>query len=39
MSTRLGHANTAMTMDLYSHVLPAQEAEAAEAIAARVFGT
>ncbi len=38
MSERLGHSNIAMTLDLYSHVLPAQQVEAADRIDAQVFG-
>jgi integrase len=29
---RLGHATIAMTMDVYAHVLPAQDRQAADAI-------
>jgi integrase len=38
MSERLGHATTAITSDLYQHVLPAMDAAAAAAIAARILG-
>jgi integrase len=38
MSQRLGHANTAITSDLYQHVLPAMDAEAAAMAAARILG-
>jgi len=38
MSERLGHATTAITSDLYQHVLPAMDAAAAAAVAARILG-
>jgi integrase len=38
MSERLGHANTAITSDLYQHVLPAMDAEAAAAVAGLILG-
>ena len=34
VSGRLGHATVALTLDVYSHVLPQQDQDAAEAIAA-----
>ena len=34
VSGRLGHATVALTLDVYSHVLPQQDRQAAEAIAA-----
>jgi integrase len=34
VSRRLGHATVAFTLDVYSHVLPQVDAEAAEMIAA-----
>ena len=34
VSRRLGHASVAFTLDVYSHVLPQVDAEAAEVIAA-----
>jgi integrase len=34
VSARLGHATVALTLDVYSHVLPQQDRQAAEAIAA-----
>ena len=34
VSRRLGHATVAFTLDIYSHVLPQVDAEAAEFIAA-----
>ena len=36
VSERLGHASTAFTLDVYGHVLPGQQAEAAAAAAALV---
>jgi len=38
VSERLGHSTVAMTLDVYSHVLPSLEAEAAERVASLVFG-
>jgi integrase len=35
---RLGHASIAITLDTYSHAVPAMEAEAARTVAALVFG-
>ena len=35
---RLGHANVAMTMDTYSHVIPALQESAAELVAALIDG-
>ena len=32
MSERLGHTTIAMTMDIYAHVVPAMDRNAAEAI-------
>jgi integrase len=32
LSERLGHSTIAMTMDIYAHVLPAMDRDAAEAI-------
>jgi integrase len=37
VSERLGHATTGVTMDLYSHVAPSLDAEAASLIADRIF--
>jgi integrase len=34
VSERLGHSNTMITLDTYSHVLPGLQREAAEAVAA-----
>jgi integrase len=38
MSVRLGHASTAITENLYQHVLPAMDREAADKIAAVIDG-
>lgn len=38
VSDRLGHANISITLDVYSHAVPAMEAAAAETVAALVFG-
>ena len=37
MSERLGHANVGITLDTYSHAIPAMQEEAADQIAALVF--
>lgn len=37
VSDRLGHANVSITLDVYSHAVPAMEAEAAETVAALMF--
>lgn len=37
MSTRLGHATTAFTQDIYMHVVPSLEDSAAEKIADLIF--
>lgn len=37
-SERLGHANISITLDTYSHVLPGLQEDAAEKLAAAVFG-
>ena len=34
VSERLGHASVSFTLDTYGHVMPGQQAEAAEAAAA-----
>jgi integrase len=34
---RLGHAGIGITLDIYSHVTPAMQADAAELVAAAVF--
>jgi integrase len=39
VSERLGHANVSITLDTYSHVLPAQQEDAANAVAALILGT
>ena len=36
-SERLGHSTVGITLDLYSHVMPGMQADAAEQVAARVF--
>jgi integrase len=38
ISERLGHASIGITLDLYSHVLPSLQREAADAVAALVAG-
>lgn len=38
VSERLGHSSVAITLDTYSHVVPAMEEEAAAKVAAVVFG-
>lgn len=38
VSERLGHATVAFTLDVYSHVVPALQEDAADRIAAVVFG-
>ncbi len=38
VSERLGHYTVALTMDVYSHAIPAMEEEAASRIAALVTG-
>ena len=38
VSERLGHSSVAITLDVYSHVVPAMEEEAAAKVAAVVFG-
>ena len=39
VSERLGHANIAIMLDTYSHVLPALQEDAADKIAALILGT
>lgn len=39
VSERLGHSTIAITLDLYSHVAQRLDADAAELIAARIYGT
>lgn len=39
VSERLGHANTTITLDIYSHVLPSMHADAANAVAAFILGS
>jgi integrase len=38
VSERLGHANIAITMDTYSHVLPGMDERAASAVARFILG-
>jgi integrase len=38
VSERLGHASIGITLDIYSHVTPAMQADAAETVAAAIFG-
>ncbi|MFL6223772.1 MAG: hypothetical protein ACJ75K_13360, partial [Actinomycetes bacterium] len=38
LSERLGHANIAITMDTYSHVLPGMDERAASAVARLILG-
>ena len=38
MSERLGHATVGVTLDLYSHVVPALAKDAAEQIMAAAYG-
>ncbi|MGE0598200.1 MAG: tyrosine-type recombinase/integrase [Dehalococcoidia bacterium] len=37
VSERLGHANVSMTLDIYSHVIPAMQEDAAERVAGLIF--
>ncbi|HEX5004955.1 MAG TPA: tyrosine-type recombinase/integrase [Gemmatimonadales bacterium] len=39
VSERLGHSSIAITLDLYSHVIPGMQAEAAEKLGAMILGT
>jgi integrase len=39
VSERLGHATTAITADIYSHVTPGMQSDAAERVAALIFTT
>ena len=39
VSERLGHASVGITLDLYSHVTPAIARDAADSVAATIFGT
>jgi len=38
VSERLGHTKIAITLDLYSHVIPGMQSEAAEQVSAMIFG-
>ena len=37
VSERLGHANIAMTLDVYSHVIPGMDAQAANAVTSLIL--
>jgi integrase len=37
ISERLGHATTAITLDVYSHVIPGMDAQAADAVASLIL--
>lgn len=39
VSERLGHSSVAITLDVYSHVIPSMQREAAEAVAAMLRGS
>lgn len=39
VSERLGHASVAFTLEVYSHVVPGMQAEAAERVAGLIFGS
>jgi integrase len=39
VSERLGHSTTAITADVYSHVTPGMQTDAAEKVAALIFGS
>ncbi|MEC2131932.1 site-specific integrase [Brevibacillus centrosporus] len=39
VSERLGHADTRMTLDTYSHLLPSMQKETAKAFGKMLFGT
>jgi integrase len=36
---RLGHSSISITLDIYSHAIPAMQTDAAERVASLVFGT
>jgi hypothetical protein len=38
MCERLGHASIAITLDIYSHAIPAMQEDAAEAVTGLVLG-
>jgi integrase len=38
VSERLGHSKTSITLDVYGHVMPAQHRDAADKLAAAMFG-
>jgi integrase len=39
VSDRLGHSTLAITLDIYSHVSPTLDADAANTVASEIFGT
>ena len=39
VSERLGHSSISITLDLYSHVIPGLQAEAAEKLGTMILGT
>jgi hypothetical protein len=39
VSERLGHTNTSVTLNVYSHVMPGMQADAAQDIANFIMGT
>jgi hypothetical protein len=39
VSEVLGHASISITLDIYSHAIPAMQESAAELVAALVFGS
>ena len=39
VSERLGHSTISITLDLYSHVLPGMQSEAAEQVSNMIFGS
>jgi hypothetical protein len=39
VSERLGHATVAFTLEVYGHVIPGMQAEAAERVAGLIFGS
>ena len=38
VSERLGHSTVSITLDLYSHVMPGMQSEAAEQVSSMIFG-
>ena len=39
VSERLGHSKIAITLDLYSHVTPGMQSDAAEQVSSMIFGS